>query len=106
MYRVGTGGGGGGGVGKEVRWNEVCVLGGVDCTDTFSVLSLNGLLLLRGAQVALCVCVCVFYSQVDHGECSQVSVRCQVATCLCVFKAAVAWKVFTAQRGRMGGLRL
>lgn len=44
--------------------------------------------------------VCVFYSLVDHGECSQVSVRCQVATCLCVFKAAVAWIVFTAQRAQ------
>lgn len=30
---------------------------GVDCTATFSVLSLNGLFLLQGAQVAS-VCVC------------------------------------------------
>lgn len=48
------------------------------------------------------MCVCVF-PQVDHGECSQVSVRCQVATCLCVFKAAVAWIVFTAQRAQWRG---
>lgn len=92
----------------EVAWS-VCLNwrrggGGVDCTATLSVLNLNGLFLLQGAQVSLCVCicVCVFYSQV---ECSQVSVRCQAATCLCVFKAADAWIVFTAQRaegGRMG----
>lgn len=63
---------------------------GVDCMATLSVL-------LARSSGSL---VCVFYSQVNHGECSQVSVRCQVATCLCVFKAAVAWIVFTAQRER------
>lgn len=50
-----------GDVGEEVRWDGVCVFGGlwggVDCTAAFSVLFLNGLFLLQGAQVAVCVCV-------------------------------------------------
>lgn len=80
-----------------------CV-GGVDCLATLFVLPLNGLLLLEGARMALNVRASVFYAQVCHGECSQVSVRCQAATCLCVFKAAVAWIVFTAHgaHGREG----
>lgn len=82
---------------------RVCVVG-VDCKVTLSVLSLNGLFLLQGAQIALNVRVSVFYSPVHHGKRSQVSVRCQVATCLCVFKAAVAWIVFTAQRAQHRGV--
>lgn len=87
-----------------MRWDAEYVLWGLICKVTLSVLSPNGLFLLQGAQIALNVRVSVFYSQVHHGERSQVSVRCQVATCLCVFKAAVAWIVFTAQRARHRGV--
>lgn len=71
---------------------------------TFSVLSLNGVFLAQKSSGSLvCIWICVFYPKVDHGECSQVSVRCQVATCLCVFKAEVAWIVFTAQGAQRRG---
>lgn len=76
------------------------------CLMTFSVLSLNGLLLAQkssGSLVCAWICVCVFCPKVDHGECSQLSVRCQVATCLCVFKAEVAWIVFTVQEAQRRG---
>lgn len=42
--------------------SSVCVcVGEVDRTDIFSVLLLNGLFLLQGAQVAWCVCMCVCF---------------------------------------------
>lgn len=70
----------------------VGVGGGSVCTATFSDLPPEWMLLAaRSSGSFVCVCVWVFYSQVDHGECSQVSVRCQVVTCLRVFKAAFAW---------------
>lgn len=95
-------------VGEEACCYGVCFVGvgGGLCLHGYFLWSppLNGCFLLQGAQVALCVCV--FYSQVDHGECSQVSVRCQVVTCLRVFKAAFAWIVFTAHRARRRGGRI
>lgn len=93
------------GWGGVLLWSVFCGSGGGLCLHGYFLWSppLNGCFLLQGAQVALCVCV--FYSQVDHGECSQVSVRCQVVTCLRVFKAAFAWIVFTAHRARRRGGR-
>lgn len=95
--------GGAGDVGEAVRWDGVCVLGG-GWLHGYFLYSLPEWTLLT-ARSSGSLCVCVFFSQVDHGECSQVSVRCQVATCLCVFKAAVAWIVFTAQRAQQRGER-
>lgn len=96
-------------VGEEACCYGVCVFcgsGGALFARLLSLISpLNGGFLLQGAQVALSVCVCVFYSQVDHGECPPFSVRCQVVTCLRVFKAAIAWIVFTAHRARRRGGR-
>lgn len=59
-------------VGEEACCYGVCVFcgsGGALFARLLSLISpLNGGFLLQGAQVALSVCVCVFYSQVDHGE--------------------------------------
>lgn len=93
-----------GDMGEEVRWDGVCVLGGGWLHGYFLCSLLEWTLL--AARISGSQCVCVFFSQVDHGECSQVSVRCQVATCLCVFKAAVAWIVFTAQKAQRRGRRV
>lgn len=88
-------------------WSVFCGSGGGSvCTATFSDLPPEWMLLAaRSSGSFVCVCVWVFHSQVDHGECSQVSVRCQVVTCLRVFKAAFAWIVFTAHRARRRGGR-
>lgn len=60
------------------------LLGGVGGHGDFVSPFFKRLLLLQG--VLECSCVCILYPKVHHGECSQVSVRCQVATCLCVFR--------------------
>lgn len=87
-------------------WSVFCGSGGGALfARLLSLISPPEWMLLAARSSGSFVCVCVFYSQVDHGECSQVSVRCQVVTCLRVFKAAFAWIVFTAHRARRRGGR-
>lgn len=75
-----------------VRW--------IDHTATFRLFALNGLLRAARGEFSR---PSVFSASVFYSQCFQVSVRCQVAACLCVFKAAVAWIVFTAHGARQRG---